>query len=104
MWLDGCMQTEKHSQHLIDAAALFKLLGNESRLQIMLLLAEREHTVSELVAVTGMSQPLISQHLRGLREGGLVKTTRSGKSISYKVADSHVAHVITDAVEHVSEH
>lgn len=85
------------------AAQLFKVLGNESRLWILRLLGEEPRTVSALVAVTGLSQPLVSQHLRTLRQSGLVAGARRGHEVIYRLADTHVAHIIGDALAHVQE-
>ena len=89
--------------HLDDAAQLFKVLGNASRLQLLLLLGEEERTVGALTDVTGMSQPLVSQHLRTLRQTGLATAVRQGKEVVYHITDAHVSHVINDALTHVQE-
>ena len=89
---------------LTTAAQLFKVLGHESRLQLLVLLNDEPHTVGALEAATGMSQPLVSQHLRPLRQSGLVTAERSGREVRYHVADRHVAHVVADALEHAREH
>lgn len=86
---------------LPEAAQLFKMLGHESRLVLLRLLGEESRTVGALVDATGMSQPLVSQHLRTLRGAGLVAVSRSGKEAVYSVADQHVSHVIADALVHV---
>jgi DNA-binding transcriptional ArsR family regulator len=86
-----------------DAAQLFKVLGSESRLRLLLLLGERPRTVGALEEATEMSQPLVSQHLRTLRQIGLVTATRRGKEVTYHLADVHVTHVIADALTHVQE-
>jgi DNA-binding transcriptional ArsR family regulator len=88
---------------LAEAAQLFKVLGNESRLQLVRLLTERPRTVGALCELTGMSQPLASQHLRTLRQAGLVTATRHGKEVTYRVTDEHVSHVIEDTFVHVHE-
>lgn len=88
---------------LADAAELFRVLGSESRLWLLRLVDEAPRTVGELVAATDMSQPLVSQHLRTLRQAGLVTATRQGKQATYRLADRHVGHVIADALEHVAE-
>lgn len=85
------------------AAQLFKVLGSESRLWLLLALTETPSTVTALAAETGMSQPLVSQHLRTLRQAGLVLSSRSGKEVIYRVADDHVTHVIGDALLHAQE-
>ena len=53
---------------LAEAAQLFKVLGSESRLLLLRLLAAEPRTVGALTEATGMSQPLVSQHLRTLRQ------------------------------------
>lgn len=88
---------------LAAAADLFKVLGNVSRLRLLLLLEESPRTVGALAETTGLSQPLVSQHLRTLRQAGLVSVTRQGKEARYEVADHHVSHVIGDALAHVDE-
>ncbi|ADH92238.1 ArsR family transcriptional regulator [Arcanobacterium haemolyticum] len=88
---------------LPQAAELFKALGNESRLELLVLLDKEPLGVSALAELANMSQPLVSQHLRTLRAVGLVTATRHGKEMIYSVADAHVAHVVTDALIHVQE-
>lgn len=85
------------------AAQLFKVLGHESRLQLLVLLNETPRTVGALEVATGMSQPLVSQHLRLLRQSGLVTAERLGREVRYHVADRHVAHVVADALAHARE-
>lgn len=85
------------------AAELFKVLGNESRLALVWLLSRESLTVGALAVGTGLSQPLVSQHLRTLRHAGLVSSEREGKEIRYALADEHVAHVVLDAIAHVRE-
>lgn len=85
------------------AAHLFKALGNSSRLHLMHLVTQQPLTVSELVAATGLSQPLVSQHLRTLREAGLVEASRKGKEVIYSSADDHITHVVNDAITHAAE-
>jgi DNA-binding transcriptional ArsR family regulator len=46
----------------------------------------------------------VSQHLRVLRSSGLVTVERDGRIARYEVADTHVTHVVDDAVAHVREH
>lgn len=85
------------------AARLFKVLGNESRLGLLRLLELEPRTVGGLVELSGLSQPLVSQHLRTLRQADLVSAERRGKEVVYAVADGHVTHVIADALTHVLE-
>ena len=88
---------------LVEAAQLFKVLGNESRLGLLRLIGAGPRTVGALVDATGMSQPLVSQHLKTLRLAGLVTPSRTGKEVTYRLVDLHVAHVVADALAHVRE-
>lgn len=47
---------------------VLKALADENRLAILLALARSEHSVTELTAVLGLSQTLVSHHLKALRE------------------------------------
>ena len=96
------MSPTPHDVGVQRAAELFKALSSPARVALLQLLAEPA-TVSALVASTGLSQPLVSQHLRVLRGAGLVAVTRSGREAIYSVADHHITHVIEDAVSHVLE-
>lgn len=69
----------------------FKALADENRLAIVLLLAERPHTVRELTDATGLSQTLVSHHLAPLREHGLVMATPRGRSNVYQLCCEQLA-------------
>ena len=67
-------------------APTLRALANPERLLIALWLAETSATVRELEKVTGLSQPLVSYHLRALREAGLVVPTAVGRANVYRLA------------------
>lgn len=64
-------------------APVLKALSDENRLTILLAIADRESTVTELAEVTGLGQTLVSHHLKCLRETGLVAATPVGHSNVY---------------------
>ncbi len=66
-------------------ADIFKLLGDKNRLTIVASLKEREMCVCELVELLDTSQPNISQHIRKLKDAGLVKESRKGQWIYYSL-------------------
>lgn len=88
---------------LAGAAILFKTLGNESRLALLCLIEDEPRSVGSLVEASGISQPLVSQHLKTLRDQGLVTPIREGRAVTYHLADHHVSHVVRDALLHVQE-
>jgi DNA-binding transcriptional ArsR family regulator len=61
------------------AAQSFGALGDESRLAIVTELAKGERAVSQLVDVVDISQPGVSQHLKVLRDAGLVRMRPQGQ-------------------------
>lgn len=64
----------------IDTASnLFKLLGHDIRLRTLKLLQDDEYCVCELVEIFQTTQPAISQHLRKLKDQGLVQEERRGQ-------------------------
>jgi DNA-binding transcriptional ArsR family regulator len=66
-------------------APQLKALSDANRLHLLLLLADRPHTVRELTEAAGMSQTLVSHHLAPLREQGLVTVTPQGRSNVYSL-------------------
>ncbi|MGW7417963.1 ArsR/SmtB family transcription factor [Streptomyces sp. NPDC054863] len=74
------------------SAVLLKALGHPVRLGIMRALAERPETCAcDFTELFAVSQPTISQHLKVLREAGLVSTRRRGVQICYSVVPEAVA-------------
>lgn len=63
----------------------FKVLGNESRLKIVGLLANEEHTVGELAEMLDVKEPTVSHHLAGMRELGLVQMRPAGNNRIYSL-------------------
>ncbi|MBM6617725.1 ArsR/SmtB family transcription factor [Bacillus suaedaesalsae] len=70
---------------LEQAATLLKLLGDKTRLTMMKMLDHSDFCVCEFVEIFKTSQPAISQHLRKLKDVGIVKETRKGQWIFYSL-------------------
>jgi len=70
---------------MINEVRLLKALADENRLRLLLLLQERELFVCQLMAVTGLSQSLISRSLSLLERQGLVDSRRQGKHVFYRL-------------------
>lgn len=66
--------------------AFFKALAHESRLKLLGLVAQREHSVQELAAAVGITEPTASHHLAMLRELGLVQRRTDGNTHWYSFA------------------
>lgn len=68
----------------------FKAFGDPSRLNILKLLADKEMTVNEVAAATGLSQPTVSRHLSILREAEAVIDRREGQFVFYSLNKQNV--------------
>ncbi|MFC4812726.1 ArsR/SmtB family transcription factor [Paenibacillus sp. GCM10023250] len=78
-------------------AASLKLLADPTRLAILALLRHRELCVCDIVEALDKTQPNVSQHLKKLRTGGLIREERRSPWMYYSlnVEDKpHVKHVI----------
>ncbi|HEX4703827.1 MAG TPA: metalloregulator ArsR/SmtB family transcription factor [Pseudonocardiaceae bacterium] len=88
---------------LTGAGDLLRALAAPVRIAIVLELRESERCVHELVSALGVTQPLISQHLRVLKSAGVVSGQRHGREVVYRLVDEHLAHIVVDAVSHAEE-
>jgi DNA-binding transcriptional ArsR family regulator len=88
---------------LAAAGDLLRALAAPVRIAIVLQLRGASLCVHDLVDALGVTQPLISQHLRVLKAAGVVEGTRHGREVVYSLVDDHLAHIVADAVEHAEE-
>ena len=85
-------------------ARVFAGVSEPTRLQILILLLERERNVSELVTLVGASQGRVSMHLQCLRYCGFVSSERRGKFVYYRARDPRVRQLVKLAQELVVLH
>jgi DNA-binding transcriptional ArsR family regulator len=85
------------------AVEVFRMLADASRVQLLWALIDRELSVNELAEHIGRPAPAVSQHLAKLRMARLVQTRRAGTQVFYRIANDHIAQLVTDAV-HNAEH
>ena len=65
-------------------------LADPKRILILYALHEKPRTVNELVELLDLSQPMVSRHLKVLRERGMVTTNRIGATVEYSMADERL--------------
>jgi ArsR family transcriptional regulator len=92
--------TESQTSELAD---MFRLLGDATRLKIVLACSGAPVPVGEIALAVGASASLVSHHLRLLRAARLVRAERRGRHIYYALADEHVRCVLADMTSHVRE-
>ncbi len=83
--------------------AIFSALSDPTRLRLLDALSADELCVCDLAEVCGISQSGVSHQLRLLRDRGLVAFRRDGNRAVYRLADSHVAVLLAQGLEHAAE-
>jgi DNA-binding transcriptional ArsR family regulator len=85
------------------AAAMFRLLGDPSRVRLLFALLEAgEMCVCDLAACVEAPETNVSQSLRSLRIAGVVRNRRAGRIIYYSLDDAHVRMLLDLSREHIS--
>lgn len=83
-------------------ASVLKLLGDKTRLTMVKMLDTHDACVCEFVAIFKTSQPAISQHIRKLKDAGLVRETRRGQWIIYSLnKESPYYPLVQDVLHHL---
>ncbi len=72
-------------QQIQTLAQMFRILGDPSRLQIVMTLGEGERNVTQLCRKLRMSQPTVSRHLSILKMSSMAEARRCGKEIHYSL-------------------
>ena len=91
--------SQSPTQELQPLAELFQLIGQPTRIQILLAIGTSEACVCHLEAVTGMRQAVISQHLMLLRKAGLVTPNRAGRNIYYRLKSPKLINLILETAQ-----
>ncbi len=86
-----------------ELADMFRLLGDTTRLRIVLACLDEPISVGDIAGQLELSPSLVSHHLRLLRAARVVKAERQGKQVFYAAADQHVSGVLADMLAHIAE-
>ena len=81
-------------QDLGAPAFLARSLSDENRLRILLCVRNGKKSVSRIVEEVGLSQPLVSHHLKELKRSLLVQVERRGPFIYYELADARIVDIL----------
>jgi DNA-binding transcriptional ArsR family regulator len=92
--------SEKEIERL---SSIYKILGDPSRLKIVMALKNVEMCVCDLAAFLGLTESAVSHQMRRFRDLALVKSRREGQVIYYSLDDEHVAELLNVGLAHVSE-
>jgi ArsR family transcriptional regulator len=90
------MYPKRNNQNRLKAK-IFNALSDPARLEIIEFLREGERCVCEIIPHVSLIQPLVSRHLKILKDCGLVKDRKEGNRRLYSVTDPRIFEVV-DAV------
>ncbi len=82
-------------------ADAFKNLADASRVKIFWILCHAEECVINLSAMTSLSSPLVSHHLKQLKSSRLITSRREGKEVYYKASEGENVKALHEAIEKI---
>ena len=88
---------------ITDLSDFFKIVGDSTRLQILMALEHGELCVSDLSSLLTMTISAISHQLKALSEAKLVKIRKDGKIVYYSLDDNHIKELLNVSFEHILE-
>src|SRR5690242_10932544 len=80
-----------------------RVMADESRLRLLLLLEREELSVAELQEILSMGQSRISMHLSQLKQAGLVQDRKVGKNSLYRFTGGQIADLLHEAGGEIAE-
>ena len=97
------MPIDLRDEEVTELAGMFHLMGDPTRLRILLACLEQPISVGAIATRLDRSASLVSHHLRLLRAARLLRGERRGRQVFYAPADEHVRSVVANMVGHVGE-
>ncbi|MCF0258864.1 MAG: winged helix-turn-helix transcriptional regulator [Erysipelotrichaceae bacterium] len=84
-------------------ADFYKIMGDPTRLKILISLERHEFCASDLASLAGMSRSAISHQMKALKSAKLVKSRKEGKTVYYSLDDDHIHAILNVAFSHIFE-
>ncbi len=72
---------------------VYSAIGNSVRAKILMCLAQKPKTVTELIGNCQLAQSAVSQHLTKLKHAGLVEASKEGKNVTYSLKYPQAAQI-----------
>jgi DNA-binding transcriptional ArsR family regulator len=95
---------ELDEETLFIVSQTFKALSDPTRIRILHLLFDGEHSVNDIAEKLSLLQSTVSHQLRFLKNLRLVKFRREGTSLFYSCDDEHVMDILRQTIEHANHH
>ena len=88
-------------EQVVELADLLRLLSEPTRLRVLLACLSQPASVGEIATRANLPRGLASHHLRLLRAGRFLRTTRNGKQMIYEPRDERVLCILADLIGHI---
>ena len=88
---------------ITDLSDFFKILGDSTRLQLLMALEQSELCVTDLAYLLNMTISAVSHQLKSLKTAKLVKIKKKKKSVFYSLDDDHIKKLLSVSLEHLRE-
>ncbi|RSK25606.1 ArsR family transcriptional regulator [Bacillus sp. HMF5848] len=96
--------TELDEETLFIVSQTFKALADPTRIRILHLLFQGEHSVNGIAEKLNLLQTTVSHQLRFLKNLRLVKYRRQGTTLYYSHDDNHVMNILEQTIHHSQHH
>ncbi len=90
------------NETLHNLADLFKIMGDTTRCKLLFALLQNEMCVCDLANVLSMTKSSISHQLSKMKEVGLVKCRKEGKTVYYSLDDCHISEIFEVGLKHIN--
>ena len=90
------------AKNLESVCNTFRIIGEPSRMKIVLALVQGEMCVYHIVEACGGTQSAVSHQLRVLKDNRVIKSRREGQNVLYSIADDHIVKLIEISKEHLN--
>ncbi|RBP05551.1 DNA-binding transcriptional ArsR family regulator [Rossellomorea aquimaris] len=99
---ETCVDIDEETLFIVTQT--FKALSEPTRVKILHLLAQKEHSVNDIAEKLSLLQTTVSHQLRFLKNLRLVKYKRQGTTLYYSADDDHVMNMLQQTMHHARHH
>ncbi|MGD1823212.1 MAG: ArsR/SmtB family transcription factor [Pleomorphochaeta sp.] len=96
------IEKNKVNSNFDSCCLFFKVLGDPTRMRIILALTNGPLCVNDLKDQLDMEQSAISHQLKILKKAKVIKSQKKGKNVFYSFDDNHVEDIISIALKHIN--
>lgn len=100
--VDDTLSKMPDAEILYNLADFFKIMGDSTRCKLLFALLQNEMCVCDLANVLSMTKSSISHQLSKMKDVGLVKSRKSGKTVYYSLDDEHISEIFEVGIEHIN--